>query len=101
MNIYNTGPYALLIFVALPALAVCVGGWLFEHFTAKRRLRRAVFANLDSAYENGYFEPGEYLHRAGARSITFDLRAFAPDMFDHPANKLLPYVAEWLDQKGL
>lgn len=101
MTIYDLGPYAG---AALVFVLVAIGTglfWLYERVTAKSRLRRAVWANLDSAYKNGYFEPGEPLHMESARGVTFDLRAYAPDMHEMPADKLLPHVQKWLAYKGL
>ena len=59
-------------------------------------LRTIVFRNLDNARENGYFDPGDLLHGATAADLVADLRAFAEDCYDKPANALLPHVIEWL-----
>ena len=106
MTIYDLGPAIGAAIVGGGALvSVLVGTslyWLLDRFVlAQRRLRRRVFANLDNAYENGYFEPGEYLYGASACGVSWDLRAFAEDMYEYDAATLKPHVQAWLSHKGL
>lgn len=63
--------------------------------------RRAVFGNLDSAFANGYFEPGEQLHNASPDEIAYDMTCYAPEFEDIRPETLTPYVRQWMQQKGL
>lgn len=67
----------------------------------RRRVQRAVFDNLDSAYGNGYFEPGEHLHGATSWEVAGDLSLYAEDFGDTEPWKLEPHVQTWLRYKGL
>lgn len=74
---------------------------LFEHKIRRGKMRRSVCRNLDSAFTNGYFEPGEQLHNASPDEIAYDLTCFAVDFEDARPETLTPYVRQWMRQKGL
>ncbi len=88
-----------------------LGNWVgaaVARFADRRRirvrraaLRLAVHRSLDSAFENGYFQPGEQLHRAEAEDIAADLIAYAPDCEDAVQEELIAHVQEWLREKGM
>jgi hypothetical protein len=61
-----------------------------------RDLRSIVFQNLDSAFENGYFQEGELLHGATFEEIANDMIAFSEDIEDETAADLLPFIREWM-----
>jgi hypothetical protein len=63
-------------------------------------LRVIVRDNLDTAEENGQFEPGEYLDGLDAEEIARDMAAFAEDVEDYEAAQLIPHIEEWLKEKG-
>jgi hypothetical protein len=88
----------LIAYFVLAVIGLAIGGytsWRIEY----NRLHRKVFADLDSAYEGGYFEPGEQLHGADASDIAVDLVAYGDD-YDSP-HRLIPHVRAWMLQKGL
>lgn len=68
-----------------------------------RSARRAVFENLDSAAENGYFAPGEQLDGATAEEIVGDLRAYAEDPRLNDVNNglLERAVLAWMHKRGI
>lgn len=102
MTIYDLGPAIGPAIVGGTAFAGAALYLILDRFVlARRRLRRQVFSNLDSAYENGYFEPGEYLSDMTAHSLSYDLKMYAPDLDDKAPHQLLPYVRDWLFQKGI
>lgn len=82
------------------ALAVVVGVWLavivymgcVEVRNRRAALQRIVFCDLDSAYANGYFEPGEQCHTMTALDLACDLVAYDDDLCDRYAPRLEPYV---------
>lgn len=65
----------------------------------RRGLRRIVFDNLDSAAENGYFEPGEHLDAMTADEIAYDLTCYAEECGGYPVAELAPYVRLWLQKR--
>lgn len=64
-------------------------------------IRKSVFANLDNAYQNGYFNEGEQLHNASPDEIAYDMTCYAPDFEGNRPETLTPYVRKWMQQKGL
>lgn len=74
-----------------------IGGWRSD----RRRIRRQVFENLDSAYRNGYFEPGEYLNCMSPDEIAYDMTVYAEDCAPMEGPTLAQYVREWQYQKGM
>jgi hypothetical protein len=56
-----------------------------------------VFADLDSAKTNGYFEPGKWLHGMDAEGIAEDMIMFAADLMDRDPEELIPHISEWLE----
>lgn len=87
------------LFMAYGAAIVLVA--LFSRWRIRTALRRAVFGNLDSAAENGYFEPGEYCHDMAADELAQDLTTYAADLEDERPETLTPYVVEWRNKRGL
>jgi hypothetical protein len=59
--------------------------------------REAIFENLDNAKENGYFEPGEYLHEHNAEDLAIDMMCYAEDCETSSVEYLKPFIQEWLD----
>lgn len=94
----NAEAITVFAMVSLVAIAIMTA---YEWHGYRKRVRRMVFRNLDSAYENGYFAEGEYMHGACANSIAEDMRAFSEDAYDHRPAALVPHVRAWLYQKGL
>jgi len=60
-------------------------------------MRDKVFANLDSARDNGYFEKGAQLHGMSATEIASDMVAYAEDCQDDDPVTLIPFIEEWLN----
>lgn len=91
--------YALVIIGVIWLAAIGTGlGWLaYEAF----RLRRLVFVNLDAAYANGYFEPGEQLYGMTSDDIAHDMTCYAVDFEDTDAATLAPHVWSWRCERGL
>lgn len=89
------------VIAAIVAFAAIVGYCVHQHFERKH-LCRSVWANLDSAYENGYFQPGEHCDRMTAEELTTDLALYAED-FDgmYYTVDIEPYVRMWLQSRGL
>lgn len=77
----------------LPTAIGCLTAW-----RDRRWLRRSVFANLDSAAENGYFEPGEHLYGATPDEIAHDMALHAEDLGALLGADIVPYVREWLSK---
>lgn len=61
-----------------------------------RRIRRAVFANLDSAAEDGQFEPDGYLHGYTSFDVAADLEVYAEDCSGYTAEQMFPHVRAWM-----
>lgn len=59
-------------------------------------MRNRVFANLDNARENGFFDPGEQLHGATPEEIAGDLIAYAEDLANCDEEDLAAHVRDWL-----
>jgi hypothetical protein len=91
----TAAPYSLLLSAAV------LTGLFVEWRIRRRRLRRRVFSNLDSAAENGYFAPGEQLHNATTEDIAQDLVCYSDDFGDVDAKRLEPHVCAWLYHRGL
>jgi hypothetical protein len=60
-------------------------------------LRNIVFANLNFAAENGYFEKGEHLDGASPEEITDDMICYADNLVDYTQEQILPHVKEWVE----
>lgn len=88
------------VYFTIAALAMIVG-YLVERGIKRGGTRRAIFADLDSAYENGYFTEGEQLHNASPDEIAYDMTCYSPQFENARPETLTPYVREWLRQKGL
>lgn len=88
---FNIYWFIVGLFIALIAI----------RYFRQTKTRRAVFGNLDSAFTNGYFEPGEQLHNASPDEIAYDMTCYAPEFESARAETLTPYVRQWLRQKGL
>lgn len=63
-------------------------------------LRGIVFDNLDSAAQNGYFEPDEHLHGMSPDEIAYDMVLHAVDCSEFVTPELTPYVRQWLRERG-
>lgn len=59
-------------------------------------LKETVYADLDNARDNGYFQPGEMLHGADAEILALDLIAYSEDCYDVPESVLRQYCEAWL-----
>lgn len=84
------------IAILAPVLIAFLVVWLLR--SIKRGL---VFAALDSAYQNGYFEPDEHLHGASPNEIAYDMTTYALEFESTRPETLTPYVRQWLRHKGL
>lgn len=76
---------------------ICHGVWVLRKY---RRIRRMVFDNLDSARDNGYFAPGEYLFAMSTEEIAHDLSCFAQDCEGMKPATLKPHVIAWERARG-
>lgn len=73
----------------------------FATLRSRQRLRHSVFDNLDSAYENGYFDAGEQLFGATAAEIAQDMALYAVDFEGlYYVDDITPHVRAWLYRKG-
>lgn len=88
---------ALAIVGAVWASVLAMVFWRQRH-PATRRL---VFAYLDSAAENGYFEPGEHWYGMSADELAYDLVCYASDCENLQPELLAPYVLEWKRRRGI
>lgn len=79
-------------------IAIVLSG-LYDWRTWKR-LRRVVFSNLDSAYDNGYFKPGEYLFAMSAWELADDMVLNAADCEGMKPAKLVPHIHAWERKMG-
>lgn len=95
-----TAQWGLVVYIVAAALALGIGEWI-NYNTRCNALRRSVFANLDSAYENGYFEPGEHLDGMSAGEVVLDMLMYAEDLQGNTHDDIAPYVHEWMEAKGL
>lgn len=87
-------------YLALAAAGMFIG-YLVERGIRRGRTRRAVLADLDSAYQNGYFKPDEQLHGCSPDEIAYDMTCYSPQFENAKPETLTPYVRQWLRQKGL
>lgn len=95
-------PTAMLIFVFLPPTLIAMGiWWIVVVILERRRLRRTVYENLDCAYEGGQFEADGYCAGLHAFELAVDLTCYAEGCYDLNPKHLLPYVRDWLVQKGM
>lgn len=101
MNIYNLGPYIGFVYLGLLCAAACFTGWLVERWANRRWLRSVVHSNLDAAWGAGQFEADGYCAGLDAFELAADLTCYAEDCYDLNARKLVPYVRDWLFQKGI
>ena len=103
MNIYDSGTWLVISIVAVvgPGLLAGCLTWAAFEWRDRRKLRQAVYGNLDSAYEGGQFEADGYLHSEPAGGIAYDLTCYAEDLLDREPAELLPYVRDWMFQKGI
>jgi hypothetical protein len=62
------------------------------------RLRELVFSSLDNARDNGYFNEGEYLHKATISEIALDMSGMSDDCCEYAADTLMPYIQAWMDR---
>lgn len=85
-------------------LVMMLGGstlFLFGRWLGQRKhVRRLVFDNLDSARDNGYFAPGEYLFAMSTEEIAHDLSCFAQDCEGMKPATLKPHVIAWERARG-
>lgn len=91
---------AMFIIWSIPAL-VLAPRLLRALQPRSRKLRKMVFANLDSAAQNGYFEPGEHCHDMSADELAYDMTAYAADLESCHCWQLVPYVIEWKRKRGI
>lgn len=82
-------------------VAAQIGAIAAGVFWKRWRLRRVVWSNLNAAYANGYFEPGEQCHDITAEDLAYDMVCYASDCEDFAPYELLPSVRTWLSWKGL
>jgi hypothetical protein len=75
--------------------------FLLETYVATEAwaIQRIVDRNLDSAKENGYFNPGEQLDGATAEEIAADMLAYASDVEGFDTALLIPFVQNWIDRQ--
>jgi hypothetical protein len=92
---------AWLIVTVLVAIGVPAAVLAHELLAERRRLRRAVFADLDDAAANAAFEPGGYLDGYTPQDIAYDLKMYAADCEHYHETQLLPHVRAWLYHRGL
>ena len=85
-----------LVAVVLVAIGVPGAVLAWEVLAERRRLRLAVFADLDSAAANAAFEPGGYLDGYTPQDIAYDLKLYAEDCEYYHESQLLPHVRAWL-----
>lgn len=86
-----------LVFIGAALSAIVIAVWLLVRFTR----RRLVFVVLDSAYQNGYFQPGEHLYGCSPDEIAYDITTYAIEFEDTPPENIAPYVRQWLRHKGM
>lgn len=96
---------ALAVAGAAGLLAIVVGlvlPWWLDRRTAYYNLRAAVWSNLDSAAENGYFNHGEQLYEASPEDVARDMLLYAVDFEDnYLVGDILPHVRAWFHKQGL
>lgn len=94
--------------VAAVGLAVLAGAYVNDLVRASK-LRRLVFANLDSAHEGGQFDgdgysndsgPG-YLYGMTAPDVADDMELYCEDAVGYNALELLPHVQRWMQLRGI
>lgn len=86
----------------LIASGLAIGAGSVAHWLMVRATVRAmIFANLDSAYQNGYFEEGQQFWGSGPHEIALDLTAYASDCEGRNPDTLAPHVRAWLYSKGI
>lgn len=92
-------PYTLTAaFTALTLIAIVVG-LVIDRAIQRRRLRTAVYGNLDAAWDSDhFFAPGGYLCDMTPGEVAYDLSCYAPDLELERPETLLPYVNEWIDK---
>jgi hypothetical protein len=75
--------------------------WVTDGVVGWKPPRWRIFASLNSAYENGDFEEGGYLHNYTPLDIADDMRFYdsACEHEDCTSEYLVPYIQEWVDQK--
>jgi len=91
---------ALIVCGAVLAVFAAIGACCEWH-DRKAKMRRMVWDNLDSAYANGFFEPGEQLHALPAFEVAYDMVTYADDCFNLDPVRLTPYVYAWMQHRGL
>ncbi len=62
--------------------------------------KEQVFENLNSAKENGYFEPGQYLHEINAEDLALDMIFYAENCESCEVDDILPFVKQWIEYNG-
>lgn len=97
MALAVTGAAALLAIVAGLVLP-----WWLDRRAAYYNLRAAVWSNLDSVAENGYFNHGEQLYEASPEDVAEDMLLYAVDFEgDYLVGDILPHVRTWMGRHGL
>lgn len=92
---------------ALVVVAISIATWLLVAvFTAWRDRRhpdvqRIVFRNLDHAWEDGQFEPGNWCALLTVDELAYDMTVYAEGCEQLDLAILTAHIRTWLYMKGL